>query len=147
MDIKIKKYDPEISVIIPEFKTDGSAGLDLCSSSGKVITISSSEVKLIPTNLIIELPEGFEGQVRPRSGLALKHSVTVLNSPGTIDSDYRGEVKVLLINHGKNDFEVKYGDRIAQLVIAKYEKVKLIESQDVTETERGVGGYGSTGIS
>ena len=146
MKIKIKRSDPGIPVLIPEYKTNGSAGLDLCSSSGEVIIIGSSEVKLIPTNLIIELPEGFEGQVRPRSGLALKHNVTVLNSPGTIDSDYRGEVKVLLINHGKDDFEIKFGDRIAQLIIAKYEKVELTESEEVTDTLRGDGGYGSTGM-
>lgn len=146
MKIKYKLYDPGNPVIVPEYKTEGSAGLDLCSSSRESIIIGPSEVKLIPTNLILELPEGYEGQVRPRSGLALKHNVTVLNSPGTIDSDYRGEVKVLLINHGINDFEIKYGDRIAQLIIAKYEKADLTESVDVTETERGDGGYGSTGL-
>ena len=138
--------NPDNPVIIPEYKTEGSAGLDLCSSSKEVIKICASEVRLIPTNLIIELPDGFEGQVRPRSGLALKHSVTVLNSPGTIDSDYRGEIKVLLINHGITDFEVKCGDRIAQLVITKYEKVDLRESIELSDTERGDGGYGSTGV-
>jgi len=146
LNIKIKRSDPDIPVVIPEYKTNGSAGLDLCSSSEEIIIIGASEVKLIPTNLIIELPDGFEGQVRPRSGLALKHNVTVLNSPGTIDSDYRGEVKVLLINHGITDFEIKFGDRIAQLVIAKYVKVDLTESFELSVTGRGEGGYGSTGV-
>jgi len=146
LNINIKKSDPEIPVIFPEYKTEGSAGLDLCSSSKEIIKIGASEVKLIPTNLIIEIPEGFEGQIRPRSGLALKHNVTVLNSPGTIDSDYRGEVKVLLINHGITDFEIKFGDRIAQLVIAKYVKVDLTESFELSVTGRGEGGYGSTGV-
>ena len=97
--------------------------------------------------MIIEIPEGYEGQIRPRSGLALKAGVTVLNSPGTIDSDYRGEVKILLINLGKEDFEVSFGDRIAQLIISKYEKVELVLSENISMTERGAGGYGSTGNS
>ena len=120
--------------------------MDLCSSSKEIITIPAGESGLIPTNLILQIPSGYEAQVRPRSGLALKHSVTVLNSPGTIDSDYRGEIKVLLINHGITDFEVKCGDRIAQLVITKYEKVDLRESIELSDTERGDGGYGSTGV-
>jgi len=109
LDIAFKKYDAAIPALIPEYKTSGSAGLDLCSSSEEKIIINSSEVKLIPTNLVLEIPEGYEGQIRPRSGLALKSGITVLNSPGTIDSDYRGEIKVLLINLGKEDFEVKFG--------------------------------------
>lgn len=121
--------------------------MDLCSSSENKIIIKSSEVKLIPTNLILEIPEGYEAQVRPRSGLAMKNGITVLNTPGTIDSDYRGEIKVLLINFGKDDFEINYGDRIAQLIIAKYIKVNLIQSKIVSETQRGDGGYGSTGVS
>lgn len=133
--------------MIPEYKTNGSAGLDISSSSEKTIILKSSEIKLIPTNLILEIPEGYEAQVRPRSGLAVKNGITVLNSPGTIDSDYRGEIGVLLINLGKNDFEINFGDRIAQLIISKYEKADLIEADSITETERGDGGYGSTGIS
>ena len=146
MNILFKKYIPELPAVIPESKTNGSAGLDLCSSSEPEILINSGESKLIPTNLILEIPDGYEGQIRPRSGLAFKNNITVLNSPGTIDSDYRGEVKVLLINHGKDDFKIKFGDRIAQLVIAKYEKVNFIESELISETERGEGGYGSTGV-
>lgn len=132
--------------LIPEYKTHGSAGLDLCSSSEEKIIINSSDAKIIPTNLVLEIPEGYEGQIRPRSGLALKSGITVLNSPGTVDSDYRGEIKVLLINLSKEDFEVKFGDRIAQLIISKYEKVNLVSAKEVSDTERGSGGYGSTGV-
>ncbi len=121
--------------------------MDLSSSSEEKIILSSFERKLIPTNLIMEIPSDYEGQVRPRSGLALKHGITVLNTPGTIDSDYRGEIKVLLINLGKEDFEINFGDRIAQLVISKHITANLISSTDINETERGDGGYGSTGIS
>ncbi len=146
MKVKFRKYSIDKYATIPEYSTEGSAGLDLCSASTELITIMPSETALIGTNLIIELPAGYEGQVRPRSGLALKHGITVLNSPGTIDSDYRGEVKVLLINHGKNPFSINFGDRIAQLVVAKYEKIVFDESENISDTQRGEGGYGSTGI-
>ena len=146
MNLFFKKYNNELPVFIPEYKTEGSAGMDLCSSSEEIITIRAGESGLIPTNLILQIPEGYEAQVRPRSGLAFKYSVTVLNSPGTIDSDYRGEIGVLLINLGKKDFVINFGDRIAQMIIAKYEKAVLIESDIITETERGDGGYGSTGF-
>lgn len=146
MKISFKKFDPDQQAIIPEYKSEHSAGMDLSSASNEKIIITPDSTALIPTNLIIEIPEGYEGQVRPRSGLALKYGITVLNSPGTIDSDYRGEVKVLLINFGKENFEVNFGDRIAQLVIAKYEKAVLEETNDISETARGHGGYGSTGI-
>ncbi len=132
--------------IIPEYKTNGSAGLDLSSSSEQKIILKPSEAKLIPTNLIFEIPEGYEGQVRPRSGLAMKNGISILNTPGTIDSDYRGEVKVLLVNFGKEDFEINFGDRIAQIIISRYEKVDLVEADEVSDTERGDGGYGSTGV-
>ena len=145
MKIKITKFNKEIDCIFPKYATEDSAGMDLSSASAETLILKPNEQKLIPTNLIIEIPKGFEGQVRPRSGLALKYGITVLNSPGTIDADYRGEVKVLLINHSKNDFEIKYGDRIAQLIIAKYEKAELIITENLSETERGTGGYGSTG--
>ena len=146
MIVLYKKFDASKEAFIPEYKTSGSAGADLRSSSNEIISLKQGERKLIPTNLIIELPEGYEAQVRPRSGLALNHGVTVLNTPGTIDSDYRGEVKVLLINHGEKDFEINYGDRIAQLVIAKHEKVEFAEDENLSETERAAGGYGSTGV-
>jgi len=125
--------------------SDHAAGMDLCSSSKEKITIQPSDTYLVPTNLIIELPEGFEAQIRPRSGLALKHGITVLNSPGTVDADYRGEIKVLLINHGKTPFEINFGDRIAQMVIAKHERAEFILREKLSDTSRGEGGYGSTG--
>jgi dUTP pyrophosphatase len=145
MKININKFNKDIECVVPEYATVDSAGMDLSSASKESITLKPNEYKLIPTNLIIEIPKGYEGQVRPRSGLALKFGITVLNSPGTIDADYRGEVKVLLINHSNKDFEVKYGDRIAQLIIAKYEKAVLKFDDNISETERGAGGYGSTG--
>ncbi|HEX2787973.1 MAG TPA: dUTP diphosphatase [Ignavibacteria bacterium] len=145
MKVYFKKFNEEIESFLPAYQTEHSSGMDLYSSNTEDITLMPGEYKLIPTNIIIELPEGFEAQVRPRSGLALKHGITVLNSPGTIDADYRGEVKVLLINHGKNEFVVKFGERIAQMIIAKYEKVELEEREALTETVRGAGGYGSTG--
>jgi dUTP pyrophosphatase len=143
--IYYKKFDENKEAVIPAYMTEHSAGMDLCSSSKEKIIINPSESFLVPTNLILEIPEGFEAQVRPRSGLALKHKITVLNSPGTIDADYRGEVKVLLINHGKIPFEINFGDRIAQLIIAKYEKANLVLSAKLSDTSRGEGGYGSTG--
>jgi len=125
--------------------TDHSAGMDLRSSSKEKIIIKPSETFLVPTNLVIELPDGCEAQIRPRSGLALKHSITVLNSPGTVDADYRGEIKVLLINHGKLPFEINFGDRIAQMIIARYEKAEFVLTEKLSDTSRGEGGYGSTG--
>lgn len=145
MIIKIKKFNKDIDCVVPKYATEDSAGMDLSSSSKDTIILKPKEYKLVPTNLIVEIPKGFEGQIRPRSGLALKFGITVLNSPGTVDADYRGEVKVLLVNHSTNDFEIKYGDRIAQLIVAKYEKVILQFDDNISETERGEGGYGSTG--
>jgi dUTP pyrophosphatase len=134
----------------PEFQTFGSSGFDLRANIDQPITISSGERILIPTGLFFDLPNNFEIQIRPRSGLAYKNGVTVLNSPGTIDSDYRGEIKVLLINLGKGDFVVKNGDRIAQGVISTINGKQIINLNKVkeisNETERGSGGFGSTGI-
>lgn len=143
MTIKFSPFNPEKKIFIPEYKTPGSSGMDLSSSSDAPILISPGTFKIIPTNLIIELPEGFEAQIRPRSGLAANLGITVLNSPGTIDSDYRGEIKVVLINHGNKDVYINQGDRIAQMVIVKVEKVNLIRSDNLSETSRGTGGYGS----
>lgn len=130
---------------LPKYQTSQSAGMDLHANLIEAIILKPSERKLIPTGLFMELPEGYEAQVRPRSGLALKHGVTVLNSPGTIDADYRGEIQVLLINHSDLDFEINHGERIAQLVIAKHEQVIWIENESLNNTERGAGGYGSSG--
>ena len=145
MKIFVKKFNPKINSVLPVYKTEHSSGLDLASSSEEPIIIQPFENKLIPTNWVLEIPPGYEGQVRPRSGLALKHNITVLNTPGTIDADYRGEVKVLLINLGKEPFKVNFGDRIAQLIISGYQKAELLISDSLSDTERNEGGYGSTG--
>lgn len=129
---------------VPEYATRGASGVDVRSTVD--VTIQPGARELVPTGLHLEIPEGFEGQVRPRSGLALKHGVTVLNSPGTIDADYRGEVKVLLINHGHEEYSIKKGDRIAQLVFAPTLQVNLRNVDSLSETERGEGGFGSTGL-
>ncbi len=130
---------------LPEYATDNSAGLDLRANLDASIILAPGAYKLIPTGLFIELPEGTEAQVRPRSGLAFKYGITVLNSPGTIDADYRGEVGVLLINHGKEPFEVKDGERVAQLVVSRYERIRFEENADLRASERGTGGFGHTG--
>jgi dUTP pyrophosphatase len=130
---------------LPSYATDHSAGLDLRANIDAPLTLAPGQRSLIPTGLFLELPEGTEAQVRPRSGLAFKHGVTVLNSPGTIDADYRGEVGVLLINHGHDPFTVNDGDRIAQLVVARYVRVTFAESADLRASERGAGGFGHTG--
>jgi len=130
---------------LPQYQTEESAGMDLHANLSETIVLNSGERKLIPTGLCIELPKGYEAQVRPRSGLALKHGITVLNSPGTIDSDYRGEIQVLLINHGQLSFEIQHGERIAQMIVAQHERVYWLQTDALTDTLRGEGGYGSSG--
>ncbi|PRY85021.1 dUTP diphosphatase [Mongoliibacter ruber] len=130
---------------LPEYQTALSAGLDLRANLEEPVTLGSLERKLIGTGLFIELPEGYEAQIRPRSGLAFKYGLTVLNSPGTVDADYRGEIKVLLVNLSTQAFTVENGERIAQMVIAKHEQIEWLPSESLTDTERGAGGYGSTG--
>ena len=132
---------------LPVHETAGAAGLDLVAAveEGSPLQLGCGERCLVPTGLILQLPAGCEGQVRPRSGLALRHGVTVLNAPGTIDADYRGEVQVLLVNLGQDSFTITRGMRIAQLVVARYEAVALVETAVVHETIRGSGGFGSTG--
>ncbi len=141
MDVKIKLSN---GAVVPKYQSAGAAGCDLHALLTEPVVIQPGETALIPTGLFIEVPAGFEAQVRPRSGLAAKHSVTVLNSPGTIDSDYRGEVKVILINHGKQDFEVKNGERIAQIVFQKVEQAVFIEGE-LAQSARGHSGFGSSG--
>ena len=131
---------------LPQYSTEQSAGLDLRASLEQAITLAPGEHRLIPTGLKIALPEGTEAQVRPRSGLAYKNGITVLNSPGTIDADYRGDVGVILINHGKEPFVVEDGERIAQLVIARYVQLQWKPTADLSATDRGAGGFGSTGV-
>lgn len=131
---------------LPVYATEKSAGMDLRANIDEPIVLHPIERRLINTGLHIALPDGFEAQVRPRSGLALKHGVTVLNSPGTIDADYRGEIMVLLINLSQQDFVIRDGERIAQLVVARYEGAQWVEVECLDETERGTGGYGHTGV-
>nr|WP_269467954.1 dUTP diphosphatase [Devosia ureilytica] len=132
---------------LPRQQTAGAAGLDLAAAiaDDAVLTIAPGDYAMVPTGLAIALPEGFEAQIRPRSGLAARHGVTVLNAPGTVDADYRGEVKVLLINHGKAPFQLRRGERIAQMVVARVSAVELVEVDELDATERGTGGHGSTG--
>jgi len=131
---------------LPAYATEQSAGMDLRANLSECVVLKPLERRLIPTGLHIALPEGYEAQVRPRSGLALKHGITVLNAPGTIDADYRGEIGVVLINLSDTDFVVNDGERIAQMVIARYEKVVFDKVEVLDETERGEGGYGHTGV-
>lgn len=133
--------------IIPEYKTAGAAGADLCALLEAPLTIPAGRSAMVPTGLFFEIPEGYEVQVRPRSGLAAKNGVTVLNTPGTIDSDYRGEIKVILINLGTDDFTINNGDRIAQMIIAPVIQASFTITDSLSETERGSGGFGSTGLS
>jgi dUTP pyrophosphatase len=131
---------------LPAYATPQSAGMDLRANISQPVTLRPMERRLIPTGLYIALPQGYEAQIRPRSGLALKHGVTVLNSPGTIDADYRGELMVLLVNLSAEDFVVNDGERIAQMVVARHETVDFAEVSELDETERGAGGYGHTGV-
>jgi len=131
---------------LPAYETAHAAGMDLRADLDEPLQLKPMERKLVPTGLFMELPEGFEAQIRPRSGLAFKHGVGVVNSPGTIDADYRGEIKVLLINFSDQVFEVNSGDRIAQMVIARHEKATWQQVDELNETLRGAGGYGHTGV-
>lgn len=131
---------------LPAYETQASAGMDMRAQLDEAVVLSPMQRRLIPTGLFIELPVGYEAQIRPRSGLALKHGVSILNSPGTIDADYRGEIKILLINFSDQDFEIKNGDRIAQMVIARHEQIGWEEVEVLSETARGAGGYGHTGV-
>jgi dUTP pyrophosphatase len=131
---------------LPFYSTEHSAGMDLCAFLTAPITLKPMERALIPTGLFIEVSEGHEAQVRPRSGLAIKNGITVLNTPGTIDADYRGEVKVILINLSDEPFTIQNGDRIAQMVVAKYEKISWEQVEQLSETDRGAGGFGSSGV-
>jgi dUTP pyrophosphatase len=145
MDLLVKFKKLSETATIPEYKTKDAAGLDV--SSNVDLVIKSGKFLAVATGLSMELPRGYEAQIRPRSGLAAKNGVTVLNSPGTIDADYRGEVKIILINHGEEDFVIKSGDRIAQMVIAAVEQAKIVVVTDeLSSTDRGTGGFGSTGV-
>jgi dUTP pyrophosphatase len=130
---------------LPGYATEYSAGMDLRANIEEDITLKPLQRILVPTGLFIELPKGYEAQIRPRSGLAFKHGLTVLNSPGTIDADYRGEIKVILVNLSEESFVIKNGERVCQMVIAKHEQIEWLETDVIEETERGAGGFGHTG--
>jgi dUTP pyrophosphatase len=144
MTIKVKIINQSVFGL-PAYQTEESAGMDLRANIAEPLTLQSLERQLIPTGLYIELPPGTEAQIRPRSGLAFKHGLTVLNSPGTVDSDYRGEIKVLLVNLSHEPFIINPGERIAQMVVARHERVEWEAATELADSERGAGGYGSTG--
>ena len=141
--ILIKRFDKKIK--LPAYETSGSSGMDLMAFIKKKIVINPYKTKLIPTGIALAIPKNYEIQIRPRSGLAAKNNISVLNTPGTIDSDYRGEIKVIIYNHGNNDFTINNGDRIAQMILAPVVKMELEETSNLPETIRGEGGFGSTG--
>ena len=145
MKIGIVRLSHAKDLPLPQYATAGSASMDLSAAVERDVTIAPGKRDVIPTGISIELPEGFEAQVRPRSGLAAKNGITVLNTPGTVDSDYRGEIKVILINLGDAPFVVTRGMRIAQMIIARHERAILVETESLSETARGAGGHGSTG--
>ncbi len=142
MKVKIINESP---FELPSYATEGSAGMDIRANLEEPMVLKPLERIAIPTGLSLKLPDGYEAQIRPRSGLALKYGITVLNAPGTIDSDYTGEIRILLVNYSTEAFKIHPGERIAQMVVSKYEKVSWEVAQDLAETERGAGGFGSTG--
>ena len=141
--VKFKKFNGAKELFVPEYKSEGASGMDVMSSESTIIP--KGEVRIVSTNLAVEVPMGYELQIRPRSGLAANNGVTILNTPGTLDSDYRGELKIILINFGTEEFKISKGDRIAQMVLAKVERMELQKGQ-LSETIRGAGGLGSTGV-
>jgi len=141
--VEVKRLYPDTN--IPEYMTELAAGMDICARLEKTLTLQSGERCLVPTGLAFAIPQGYEMQVRPRSGLAINHGIALVNSPGTIDADYRGEVGIILINHGEKSFTINTGDRIAQLVVAPVCQAQLVEVLELTATRRGAGGFGHTG--
>ncbi len=145
MKIAIKRLH-SFDLPLPRYMTPGSSGVDLYAANQDDITISSKAVALVPTGIAIAIPKGYEAQIRPRSGLALKHGLTLLNTPGTIDADYRGEIKVIVINLGDKEYILKRGERIAQMIFSRVERVELQEVENLDDTARGAGGFGHTGV-
>ena len=142
----LKIFRMEHNKFVPEYKTEGAAGMDLCAAISEPITLEPLERVLIPTGLKIELEHGYEAQIRPRSGLSIKHGISLINCVGTIDEDYRGEICVGLINHSKVDFKISRGDRIAQMAIMEVLKPTIVIADDLSDTDRAAGGFGSTGV-
>ena len=144
--VKFKVLEEGTVIPLPGYESEGSSGLDLRAAVKEEVILNPGEIKLIPTGLAVSIPRGYEGQIRARSGLALKYGIGVVNSPGTIDSDYRGEIGIIIINWGKRSFTIKRGDRIAQMVITKVCRADIIEVEDLDSTQRGEGGFGHSGI-
>lgn len=144
IDIDVKRLPHGADLKLPSYETPGAAGMDICAAES--LTLKPGTRQLVATGFALAIPEGYEIQVRPRSGLAFKQGISVLNSPGTIDSDFRGEIKVLLAHHGEEDFDIARGDRIAQIVVAPVQRATLNEVDELGDTERGSGGFGSTGV-
>ncbi len=146
VEVRIRRLAHAEGLTLPVYATGGAAGADVCAAVESATAIEPGERRAVPTGLVLEIPDGFEGQVRPRSGLAIRQGLTVVNAPGTIDSDYRGELKVLLVNLGSETVSIARGDRIAQLVISPVTRAAFVETDDLTASERGAGGFGSTGV-
>jgi dUTP pyrophosphatase len=146
MHVQFKKLAHAINLPLPSYESNSAAGMDIRAALSEPVILQPGERSLIPTGLQMALPHGYEAQIRPRSGLAIRNGITMLNSPGTIDADYRGELKVIVINHSNEAFTVNHGDRIAQMVIAPIVQLTVIETNELDETDRGAGGFGSTGI-
>lgn len=145
IEILMKRCRDNHDIPLPKYQTDGSSGMDLRADIEGEVVLNPGDIRLVPTGIMISVPPGYEGQVRPRSGLALSHGIGMVNAPGTIDSDYRGEIGVILINWGKRPFTIKRGDRIAQLIITKVYKANVIETEELDMTQRSQGGFGHTG--
>jgi dUTP pyrophosphatase len=143
--VKFKRVDGNADITLPKYQTDGAAAFDLHAAVKESVVLKPGERKLIPTGFMMEFPKGFVAHIVPRSGLALKYGIGIVNSPGTIDSDYRGEVGIILTNFGHENFTVNRNDRVAQMLIKRYEHAELVEAYDLSSTERGTGGYGSSG--
>lgn len=144
--LRVKRLDGNKDMALPTYETNGASGLDLRAAVDGELTLHPGEISLVPTGLAISLPPGYEAQIRPRSGLALKHGVGMVNTPGTIDSDYRGEIGLVLINWGKSPFVIKRGDRIAQMVVTRVSRAQVLEVDRLETTERGEGGFGHSGV-
>ena len=143
--IRIKRLKGSNGLSLPDYETEGASGMDLRAAVTEPVLMEPGEIKLIPTGMAVSIPRGYEGQIRPRSGLALKHGVGLINSPGTIDSDYRGEIAVIMINWGDKTFTIRRGDRIAQMIISKIHRADLVEVDNLDSTKRGDGGFGHSG--
>jgi dUTP pyrophosphatase len=146
LKLKVKRLDGNHDIALPAYQTEGASGLDLCAAVKVPLILAPGDIRLVPTGLAVSIPPGYEGQIRPRSGLALRHGIGMLNSPGTIDSDYRGEIGLVVVNWGGTPFVINRGDRVAQMVIAEVSRAEVVEVDDLDSTPRGEGGFGHSGI-